>query len=196
MAHIRGMKAFSLSKCLSKVAIRECNRRCLTTVTRATVAGSKSGVASALWQRPDVFQHHPLSLTPSRLYSSLEDQEPVYVCDDVSFEQVREGMRAGTMSFLDVRKSYEIQESGRIGNAYNIAVEELMEALALKDEAFTKKYGFSKKDLKRHQVVVYCRSGKRAITACQILDTYGLKNVKRYPGSWVEWEELYDPVSH
>jgi len=46
--------------------------------------------------------------------------------------------------------------------------------------------------LKDEELIVHCRSGKRSMMACQILDTMGFTNTKNLTGGILEWQEKID----
>ncbi len=52
--------------------------------------------------------------------SFSEDDDKIYVSDDVNFDEVRKAVSDGSMVFLDVRRPAEITDTGRIGNAFNV----------------------------------------------------------------------------
>jgi rhodanese-related sulfurtransferase len=75
---------------------------------------------------------------------------------------------------LDVRTPGEYQD-GYIANAVNIPVASLAKNLdKLKD--------------KDQQIVVYCRSGRRASTAIEYLSSQGFTNLVHLEGDFGEWE--------
>jgi len=46
-------------------------------------------------------------------------------------------------------------------------------------------------DLKDEEVIIYCRSGKRSMTACLFLDTLGFRNTKNLTGGVLEWQQKF-----
>ncbi len=46
-------------------------------------------------------------------------------------------------------------------------------------------------NLKDEEVVCYCRSGKRSMQACMMLETFGFTNVKNLEGGMLNWQEKY-----
>jgi len=106
--------------------------------------------------------------------------------DDVSFEDIVRYIHKGGATLIDVRNSNELQETGHIPTANLVPLPELNDAMALTDESFRIKYGFTKPP-KNDLLITYCRSGMRAASARSILQNLGYSRVKRYPGSWLEW---------
>lgn len=47
-------------------------------------------------------------------------------------------------------------------------------------------------DLKNEELIIHCRSGKRSLLACQILETMGFKNTKNLEGGMLAWKEKFD----
>ena len=46
-------------------------------------------------------------------------------------------------------------------------------------------------ELKNEEVICYCRSGKRSMQACMMLETFGFTNVKNLDGGMLNWREKY-----
>ena len=46
-------------------------------------------------------------------------------------------------------------------------------------------------NLKDEEVIIHCRSGKRSMMACQILDTMGFKNTKNLEGGVLAWKDKF-----
>jgi len=46
-------------------------------------------------------------------------------------------------------------------------------------------------NLKDEEVIIHCRSGKRSMMACQILDTMGFKNTFNLEGGVLAWQEKF-----
>lgn len=80
---------------------------------------------------------------------------------------------------LDVRTAAEFAE-GRVPGAINIPVQELEARLA---------------ELPRdRELVVYCRSGRRAATASALLREHGYTQVREMEGSLLAWREKGLPI--
>ena len=45
--------------------------------------------------------------------------------------------------------------------------------------------------LKNEEVICYCRSGKRSMQACMMLETFGFTNVKNLEGGMLDWREKF-----
>ncbi len=46
-------------------------------------------------------------------------------------------------------------------------------------------------ELKNEEVICYCRSGKRSMQACLMLETFGFTNVKNLEGGMLNWREKF-----
>lgn len=46
-------------------------------------------------------------------------------------------------------------------------------------------------ELKNEEVICYCRSGKRSMQACMMLETFGFTNVKNLEGGMLDWREKF-----
>ena len=46
-------------------------------------------------------------------------------------------------------------------------------------------------ELKNEEVICYCRSGKRSMQACMMLETFGFTNVKNLDGGMLDWREKF-----
>lgn len=88
---------------------------------------------------------------------------------------------APKFTLLDVRSSEEYQ-SGHINGAVNFSHSQLTDNLS-----------FLTQD-KDEMIVVYCRSGRRAGIAEQILKDNGYTNVRHLAGDMKGWEESKLPV--
>jgi len=88
---------------------------------------------------------------------------------------------------IDVREPDEVLQ-GSIPSAVNLPLTVLANSLHLSREAFKNQFGFEK-PARGQEVVFYCRSGKRAATACDIAKRNGYTNLANYKGSWLDWVE-------
>jgi rhodanese-related sulfurtransferase len=46
-------------------------------------------------------------------------------------------------------------------------------------------------DLKDEEVIIYCRSGRRSMLACMVLDQLGFKDTFNVEGGILAWQEKY-----
>jgi rhodanese-related sulfurtransferase len=102
---------------------------------------------------------------------------------DISQTQLQQIMKNDQeVVLLDVRTAQEF-EQGHIPNAVNISHTELEARLAELSGA------------KNKQVVIYCRSGRRAEVAKQVLLTNGFNQLDHLAGDFNEWTSNNLPTS-
>ena len=108
---------------------------------------------------------------------------------------------------IDVRETHEVAEHGLIPFAKNIPLSILKDVLHLDSETFRAKVGHDKPPA-HHELVFYCRSGKRAGVAALAALQNGYEksvpyllflasstilttccSVVNYKGSWQDWAE-------
>lgn len=111
--------------------------------------------------------------------------------NDVTASDVERMVNEKSGILIDVRNPNELEETGKIGDAINVPLGEISEAFNLPDDEFEKKYGAPKPPKDADNLVVYCRSGVRAMSGCEELSKLGFDKVKRYPGSMMEWSSLH-----
>lgn len=99
--------------------------------------------------------------------------------DIITVEELKARMDAGEkLHIIDVREPEEFEAFNigakliPLGRFQMMDVDELM---PLKDE----------------EVIVHCRSGKRSMTACLILDSMGFTNTKNLEGGMLAWQEKF-----
>jgi len=78
---------------------------------------------------------------------------------------------------LDVRTAEEYKE-GNIENSINIDFYKSMDFMEFLDKLN-----------KEENYFVYCRSGKRSDTSCQIMKEFGFNNVFNLEGGFLAWSE-------
>ena len=95
----------------------------------------------------------------------------------ISVKQVKDRLNAGEkLNILDVREPDEFAEFNIGGKLYPLGKIQNMQVDEL-DE------------WKEQEIIVHCRSGKRSMTACAILETLGFKNTKNLEGGVLAWQE-------
>lgn len=97
----------------------------------------------------------------------------------ITVEALKQKMDSGEkVNLVDVREPNEYEEiniGGRLvplGKVQTMQVEEL-------------------EDLKNEEVIIYCRSGRRSMLACQILDQVGFKDTYNLEGGILAWINKY-----
>jgi rhodanese-related sulfurtransferase len=101
----------------------------------------------------------------------------------VDKEQLKVLLKDDAIDLIDVREPDEFRE-GAIPDARNVPLSQLPTTLSSSDS--TKRQLGLPVD-KSTPIVVYCRSGKRATQAQQLLQANGYQNVQNYIGSWLDW---------
>jgi rhodanese-related sulfurtransferase len=101
--------------------------------------------------------------------------------EDISADAVQERIEAGTAPLiLDVRTVEEFA-AGHLPGAMNIPHDELGDRLSELDIALG------------DEVIVYCRSGRRAGVAEELLGGAGYTKVMDLEGHWLEWSAAGRP---
>lgn len=97
----------------------------------------------------------------------------------ISVEELKQKIDSGEkVNLIDVREPEENAEAnigGRLvplGKVQSMQVEEL-------------------EDLKEEEVILYCRSGRRSMIACLILDQLGFKDTYNLEGGILAWKDKY-----
>jgi rhodanese-related sulfurtransferase len=97
----------------------------------------------------------------------------------ITVEELKQKIDSGEkVNLIDVREPHEFEEAnigGRLvplGKVQSLQVEDL-------------------EDLKDKEVIVYCRSGRRSMFACQVLDQLGFKETYNLEGGILDWIKKY-----
>ncbi|CAG0915910.1 unnamed protein product [Notodromas monacha] len=114
---------------------------------------------------------------------------------EVRFHELSKGLRKGTLTLIDCRNQTEREDPGMIPGSFNIPLHEAQEAFKLTESEFEARYRFKKPDPSNDQVVVACRSGKRAEDFIDRIRPLGYENFRLYKGSFLDWEEKGGPVT-
>ena len=86
--------------------------------------------------------------------------------------------RGEEVNLVDVREPHEYEEANIGGRLVPLGKVQTMQVDELED-------------LKDKEVIVYCRSGRRSMMACQMLDQVGFKNTYNLEGGILAWIEKY-----
>jgi len=99
---------------------------------------------------------------------------------DSDVQEVRERVEAGEpVTLLDVRTDAEVAE-GKIPGAIHIPLDQLEARWAEVEKC--------------NEIVCYCRSGRRSLTAATLLRDKGLFNATSLEGGFLAWTEQGGPV--
>lgn len=100
----------------------------------------------------------------------------------ISVKELKERIRAGEkLNILDVREPDEYAEFNIGGKLYPLGRIQAIQVDELED-------------WKNEEVIVHCRSGKRSLTACLVLENLGFSNTKNLEGGMLDWQEQDGPV--
>lgn len=99
--------------------------------------------------------------------------------ENITVEELKARVDAGEkLHVLDVREPDEYAEYNIGGKLVPLGKIQSMQT----DEI---------EDWKEEEVIVYCRSGKRSLTAALFMEMQGFKNVKNLVGGVLAWQEKY-----
>ena len=97
----------------------------------------------------------------------------------VTVEELKTKMDKGEkINLVDVREPHEFEEANIGGHLVPLGKVQTMQVEELED-------------LKDEPVIVYCRSGRRSMLACQILDQMGFKDTYNLEGGILAWINKY-----
>jgi len=99
--------------------------------------------------------------------------------ENISVEQLKSRVDAGEqLNVLDVREADEYADANIGAKLLPLSQLRNMDADAIED-------------WKDQEVIVHCRSGKRSIEACMLLETMGFAQTVNVVGGIIEWQEKY-----
>ena len=96
----------------------------------------------------------------------------------ITVEELKQKMESGNVNLVDVREPNEYAESNIGGRLVPLGKVQTMQVDELED-------------LKDEEVIVYCRSGRRSMMACMVLDQLGFKDTYNLEGGILAWQEKY-----
>jgi len=98
---------------------------------------------------------------------------------EITVDELKNRLDAGEqLNVIDVREPNEYAEYNinaklvPLGNIMSMQIDDL-------------------EPLKNEEVIIHCRSGKRSMQACMMLETMGFTNVKNVVGGMVEWQAKF-----
>lgn len=96
--------------------------------------------------------------------------------ENISVAEVKSRMNAGEeVNLVDVREPQENAEFNIGGILLPLGKIQQLELDKIEG-------------LKEDEIILYCRSGKRSLQACMILESQGFKNVRNLTGGMLEWQ--------
>lgn len=97
----------------------------------------------------------------------------------ITVEQLKQKLDKGEkINLIDVREPHEYAEANLGGKLVPLGKIQTMQIEELED-------------LKDEEVIVHCRSGKRSMMACLVLDQLGFKDTYNLEGGILEWIDKY-----
>ena len=97
----------------------------------------------------------------------------------ISVEELKQKMDRGEkVNLIDVREPHEYEEANLGGRLIPLGKIQTMQTEELDD-------------LKEEEVILMCRSGRRSMMACMVLDQLGFTDTKNLEGGILEWKEKY-----
>src|SRR6478672_7554032 len=99
--------------------------------------------------------------------------------NNITVEELKKKMDRGEkINLIDCREPHEFAEFNLGGKLIPLGKFQTMQV----DELDS---------LKDEEVIIHCRSGKRSMMACQILDTIGFKNTNNLEGGILAWKDKF-----
>ncbi|HZH66707.1 MAG TPA: rhodanese-like domain-containing protein [Flavisolibacter sp.] len=99
---------------------------------------------------------------------------------NITVEELKAKIDSGVpINLVDCREPHEYAESRIGGTLIPLGKIQTMQV----DEI---------EDLKDEEVIIYCRSGRRSMMACMVLDQMGFKNTVNVEGGILAWQEKYE----
>lgn len=98
---------------------------------------------------------------------------------NITVEELKEKMDSGAkLNLIDCREPHEYEEANLGGRLIPLSKFQTMQLEEIED-------------LKDEEVIVHCRSGKRSMMACHILDQMGFANTVNVEGGILAWQEKF-----
>ena len=99
--------------------------------------------------------------------------------NNITVEELKKKMDRGEkINLIDCREPHEFAEFNIGGKLIPLGKFQTMQVDELDN-------------LKEEEVIIHCRSGKRSMMACQILDTMGFTNTRNLEGGILAWKDKY-----
>lgn len=99
--------------------------------------------------------------------------------NNISVEELKQKLDKGEkINLIDCREAHEYAEANLGGQLLPLGKIQTMQIEEIED-------------LKEEEVIVYCRSGRRSMMACMVLDQLGFKDTYNLTGGILDWQEKY-----
>ena len=101
---------------------------------------------------------------------------------NITVEELKQKMDRGEkINLIDCREAHEYEEANLGGLLLPLGKIQTMQV----DEI---------ENLKDEEVIIYCRSGRRSMMACMMLDQMGFINTFNVTGGILEWQDKFGPT--
>lgn len=98
---------------------------------------------------------------------------------NITVEELKKRMDRGEkINLIDCREPHEYAEANLGGKLVPLGKIQTMQVEEIED-------------LKEEEVIIHCRSGKRSMMACMMLDQMGFTNTCNVVGGILEWQEKF-----
>lgn len=98
---------------------------------------------------------------------------------NITVEELKQKINSGEqVNLIDVREPNEHKEANIGGRLVPLGKVQTMQVEDLED-------------LKDQEVIIYCRSGRRSMLACAVLDQMGFKDTYNLEGGILAWLDKY-----
>ncbi|HYH16385.1 MAG TPA: rhodanese-like domain-containing protein [Flavisolibacter sp.] len=98
---------------------------------------------------------------------------------EISVEELKQRLDSGEkINLIDCREPHEYEEANLGGKLVPLGKIQTMQIEEIED-------------LKEEEVIIHCRSGKRSMMACMMLDQMGFTNTVNVKGGILEWQEKF-----
>ncbi|XP_037510868.1 thiosulfate sulfurtransferase/rhodanese-like domain-containing protein 3 [Rhipicephalus sanguineus] len=107
---------------------------------------------------------------------------------DLSYEDLEALLQGGDIQLIDVREPSEVAASGKIGNAINIPLGQVKDALLMSEEAFLKTYNAQKPQSYDHNIVFYGLGPIKSHAALKLAHKAGYAHAREYSAGWEDYK--------
>lgn len=107
---------------------------------------------------------------------------------DLSYEDLQALLQGGNIQLIDVREPAEVAASGKIGNAINIPLGQVKDALLMTEETFQKTYHAQKPQSYDHNIVFYGLGPIKSHAALKLAHKAGYTHAREYSAGWEDYQ--------
>uniref|UniRef100_A0A023FNF8 Putative secreted salivary gland peptide ixodes scapularis fed tick salivary protein n=1 Tax=Amblyomma cajennense TaxID=34607 RepID=A0A023FNF8_AMBCJ len=108
---------------------------------------------------------------------------------DLTYEDLEALLQGGDIQLIDVREPAEVAASGKIGNAINIPLGQVKDALLMSDETFQKTYHAQKPQSYDHNIVFYGAGPIKSQAALKLAHKAGYVHAREYSAGWDDYQK-------